>query len=625
MKNKILILTLGIILLSSVFVSAVDNKIWFGRNESNPSQMIPFLLTSEGVLRTDMNFSIVDIWNTNIGQLTDVNDTQFNNIAGALTIDESWLDSLYHRLGTNLNMLGFNISNVGTLFATNLGSAATRTANIFGVNANFTENVSASIFQFVTGEVIKIANGLFDFSVGINVSGNITANNYFVNPTLTDHALNGDFATLDFTGWTVNTGGPGSADASTGQAVITAGGPPASIENDFVPTIGQTYKVSWDLISITGTPILQFGGVELEPKTTGIKTQFVTALTTDSFIAGASTGTTTIDDISIISDDGSGLTVNGIDGTTYADHKITSPNSLELDTPALIYTGTFGFDIIPTADLGISFGNSTHNIDELYINNIFINTNQEIASAAASFKWDISGIVFEHNGTQKAKFGELTLRLQDNYGIDFGNSGDAEIIWDGSDLIIKSNDITPLDEVIFQSFSKYTMGAIITTPSNVGFFGVAPKAQQPNTIAIDALLTNYGLRASGGISNFDTNVAVDADNNKLLVGAGQDASVYYNGSDMIINPKEVGNGLLKILGKVNVAGDITSVGTISTTQDITASGDMSTDGEFSTTNGDIDAGGIFKHQGVNGVTGSFLDGSGNTISVDGGIITGLGV
>ena len=74
-------------------IAAADNKIWFGRNESNPSQFIPVLLTNTGVLRTDMNFSKADIWNTNIGQLTNANATQFENSGGALSIVISWLNS----------------------------------------------------------------------------------------------------------------------------------------------------------------------------------------------------------------------------------------------------------------------------------------------------------------------------------------------------------------------------------------------------------------------------------------------------------------------------------------------------------------------------------------------------
>ncbi len=105
MNNKILPITFAMILLSTCFVSASENKIWFGRNESEPLQMIPVLLTSSGVLRTDMNFSKADIWNTNLGELTNTNSSQFYNNAGVLSALKSWWDGLYCEL-TGCTMIG---------------------------------------------------------------------------------------------------------------------------------------------------------------------------------------------------------------------------------------------------------------------------------------------------------------------------------------------------------------------------------------------------------------------------------------------------------------------------------------------------------------------------------------
>lgn len=59
------------------------------------------------------------------------------------------------------------------------------------------------------------------------------------------------------------------------------------------------------------------------------------------------------------------------------------------------------------------------------------------------------------------------------------------------------------------------------------------------------------LGTSGDIYTTSGNIKVDQDNTKLLVGEGQDASVYYDGTDMVINPKEVGSGDLKVLGVVS--------------------------------------------------------------------------
>ena len=189
MKNKILILILGMILLSSCFVSASENKIWFGRNESNPSQMIPVLLTSTGVLRTDMNFSVVDIWNTNIGQLSNVNATQFNNITNTLTIDTSWLSSFiggafFKTDGTSVmqgnanfgNNTIFNVSNISIEDFLN-GVTSLK----IGTPAEFFENITLGInksINFLGDGLVGNSSlewnssiGVYEFLNGIRVGG----------------------------------------------------------------------------------------------------------------------------------------------------------------------------------------------------------------------------------------------------------------------------------------------------------------------------------------------------------------------------------------------------------------------------------------------------------------------
>ena len=44
------------------------------------------------------------------------------------------------------------------------------------------------------------------------------------------------------------------------------------------------------------------------------------------------------------------------------------------------------------------------------------------------------------------------------------------------------------------------------------------------------------------------NVKLPADNASLVLGAGGDASVYFDGTDLVINPKVVGSGYLNIKG-----------------------------------------------------------------------------
>ncbi|MDD4050216.1 MAG: hypothetical protein PHX47_04405 [Candidatus ainarchaeum sp.] len=52
--------------------------------------------------------------------------------------------------------------------------------------------------------------------------------------------------------------------------------------------------------------------------------------------------------------------------------------------------------------------------------------------------------------------------------------------------------------------------------------------------------------ASQSITFNAGNVYLPYDNEKLIFGTGNDASIYYNGTNMIINPKEVGAGHVQI-------------------------------------------------------------------------------
>ncbi len=54
--------------------------------------------------------------------------------------------------------------------------------------------------------------------------------------------------------------------------------------------------------------------------------------------------------------------------------------------------------------------------------------------------------------------------------------------------------------------SSLTTRLRITDAGAIGFFNVTPVAQQGNTIAIDQILVNFGLRASGGSANFVTTI-----------------------------------------------------------------------------------------------------------------------
>lgn len=67
------------------------------------------------------------------------------------------------------------------------------------------------------------------------------------------------------------------------------------------------------------------------------------------------------------------------------------------------------------------------------------------------------------------------------------------------------------------------------------------------------------FQSTGGTGNFN----LLADNSKAMFGAASDASIYYDGTDLNINPKEVGSGYLSVLGAINAgANDIYTTGAV---------------------------------------------------------------
>lgn len=68
---------------------------------------------------------------------------------------------------------------------------------------------------------------------------------------------------------------------------------------------------------------------------------------------------------------------------------------------------------------------------------------------------------------------------------------------------------------------------------------------------------NYGIYDASG-----ANWSLNSDNQKLFFGGARDASIYYDNTDLIINPQEVGSGRLSVLGELalsSIANEATDV------------------------------------------------------------------
>jgi hypothetical protein len=90
--------------------------------------------------------------------------------------------------------------------------------------------------------------------------------------------------------------------------------------------------------------------------------------------------------------------------------------------------------------------------------------------------------------------------------------------------------IDPIDDADTLNYSIYSNGGDCYFKGDVG---------------VNVLLPNQKLHVGG-------NIKVD-DNNKFVAGTGNDALIYYDGTDLIIDPDFVGSGELKIDGGLDVA------------------------------------------------------------------------
>lgn len=77
--------------------------------------------------------------------------------------------------------------------------------------------------------------------------------------------------------------------------------------------------------------------------------------------------------------------------------------------------------------------------------------------------------------------------------------------------------------------------------------------QRGNTVTNRPIVQFSNLSYNGGIFQILINgIWLMVDNYKLWFGEGKDASISYDGTDLIINPKEVGSGILNIQGDLNI-------------------------------------------------------------------------
>lgn len=84
-----------------------------------------------------------------------------------------------------------------------------------------------------------------------------------------------------------------------------------------------------------------------------------------------------------------------------------------------------------------------------------------------------------------------------------------------------------------------------------GSWGMKLGGNGTHPVQINAPLL-VGITASG--STYTVGSAYFGDNNAIFMGTGTDASIYYDGTNLVVNPKLVGTGNVNVLGDIAVSG-----------------------------------------------------------------------
>jgi len=236
---------------------------------------------------------------------------------------------------------------------------------------------------------------------------------------------------------------------------------------------------------------------------------------------------------------GTGSSFGGLTDSSIADTYIPYSNSNRLTASKAKYINTAGEEYIDLSEFGGASG-----YDEMLI--IGTDTIQGFKSGFAKNKGDLffnmisgSGNTIFGGGVTGDTFRRFRLSTEGSF-----QWGDGTFTADGS------GDSPRLS---YRSAGRLTIsGDIVIFGRKAGENSLQVRGPASHTANL-LLLENS---AGGDLFKVDASgdVSILVDDKKLSWGAAGDGSILYDGTDMIINPKEVGTGSLKVLGDITTTG-----------------------------------------------------------------------
>jgi hypothetical protein len=221
------------------------------------------------------------------------------------------------------------------------------------------------------------------------------------------------------------------------------------------------------------------------------------------------------------------------------------PSSRYLASPAGLYSldwSTEGYVYMPSAFLIIN-NNGPYGSNALEVTGN--------ASNAAGYFTDSTNTIITQLATD-----DYAILVNDDIAIDanskklyFGSAQNASICYDGSDLIISSQD-SGFGVIKLANSTQIGDGSLLVFGTDADF---SLSYNQGN----DELALSH-------LSVFTGDFAIKSDIMRLMFGASSDASIYYDGTNLVINPKEIGSGYVDVQGGLEVedGSSVTSISTV---------------------------------------------------------------
>lgn len=152
----------------------------------------------------------------------------------------------------------------------------------------------------------------------------------------------------------------------------------------------------------------------------------------------------------------------------------------------------------------------------------------------------------------------VSIATTSTNALQYAASGSHQfVIGANSPLIIGGTTLILTDAVNLQ-FGTVTGTKIGTVggPSGqlIGFFGVTPIVQPANTVAIDTLLANLGLRVSGGTANFAGSISAPNLGGAAFLNVGTVAGTVAAGNDSRFSTMALDTAVVHIAGTETITG-----------------------------------------------------------------------